>query len=176
MGLSKKLPPPLDRFIINDKGEIYNNKGKKISLSKYKQGYPVLRLKINGVTKAYKVHRLVAEAFIPKIPNKTIVNHKDGNKCNNNVQNLEWTNYLENNIHAIEIGIGLRAKGVDCFNSKLSNDAVLDIFNSKLKPSELSKKYNIHKQQVYSIRTGKTWNHITNIPKAVKKIYNGKYK
>jgi len=59
-------------------------------------GYRILNLCKNGKLKSFKVHRLVAEAFLSKIEGKTFVNHKDENKSNNYVGNLEWCTFLEN--------------------------------------------------------------------------------
>jgi hypothetical protein len=55
--------------------------------------------------KKYSIHRLVAEAFIPKAKNKDYVNHKDGNKLNNNLDNLEWCTLKENIQHAFKTGL-----------------------------------------------------------------------
>lgn len=67
-------------------------------------GYPSVGLRryINGksVQTLYKVHRLVAQYFIPNPQNKPVVNHKDGNKTNNRVDNLEWVTVSENTKHA----------------------------------------------------------------------------
>lgn len=59
----------------------------------------------NGKCEYFLVHRLVAFAFIPKIEGKNCINHIDGNPKNNNVENLEWCNYLENTRHAFETGL-----------------------------------------------------------------------
>ena len=67
----------------------------------------------NGTNKQYLVHRLVAEYFIPNPDNLPCVNHKDGNKANNDVSNLEWVSYLDNNIHAIETGLRVTDKNTD---------------------------------------------------------------
>lgn len=66
--------------------------------------YPTTTLSKHSKIKKFLVHRLVAEAFIPKIEGKDIVNHKDSNPQNSHVSNLEWCTYSENNIHAMESG------------------------------------------------------------------------
>lgn len=80
-----------------------NNKVLKPYISNAK--YLLVSLYKNGKRKHKTIHRLVAEAFIPNIENKTQVNHIDGNKQNNNVKNLEWTSASENLKHAYAIGI-----------------------------------------------------------------------
>lgn len=62
-----------------------------------KQGYPRITVKVNGKRKNVSIHRLVAETFIPNPNNYPIINHKDENKQNNNVDNLEWCTYKYNN-------------------------------------------------------------------------------
>ena len=66
----------------------------------FKQGYEKTILAKNNKLKTFKTHRLVAIAFIPNQNNFPQVNHKDGNKLNNCVDNLEWTTAKENTIHA----------------------------------------------------------------------------
>lgn len=68
-------------------------------------GYLALRLTKNGKARGKRVHRLVAEAFLPNPNNYPVVNHIDGNKQNNVVSNLEWCTYAHNAKHAHETGL-----------------------------------------------------------------------
>ena len=79
-------------------------------------GYFRTALALNGKKITVKVHRIVAEAYIPNPENKPQVNHIDGNKSNNNVNNLEWSTAKENTIKAYEIG--LKKKGKEVYNAK----------------------------------------------------------
>ena len=68
-------------------------------------GYWLVALCKNGKAKDFRVHRLVAEAFIPKVFGKPFINHKDGNPKNNNVDNFEWCTQKENIQHAYKTGL-----------------------------------------------------------------------
>ena len=70
-----------------------------------RKGYLLVAIGARGERKTYSVHRLVAQAFIPNTENKRTVNHKDGNKHNNAVSNLEWNTDAENMRHAISTGL-----------------------------------------------------------------------
>jgi len=89
-----------ENYLIDENGKIYNIETKKyLKGSIGENGYLYYRLSKNGKKKMYYAHRLVAEAFIPNSNNLPVVNHKDGNKLNNNVNNLEWVSYSENTKH-----------------------------------------------------------------------------
>ena len=87
-----KMIPDHPDYYISNLGRVYSAKksGKILSPCIDTHGYYMLHLWENNVQHAIKVHRLVAEAFIPNPNNLSDVNHKDENKTNNNVQNLEW--------------------------------------------------------------------------------------
>lgn len=70
-----------------------------------KQGYVTVHLRKLGVSKYLKIHRLVALTFLNNPENKPQVNHKDGNKENNNLSNLEWMTVSENVQHAFDTGL-----------------------------------------------------------------------
>lgn len=80
-------------------------KGKIKNTQLDKDGYEHLSLWHNSKAKRMSVHRIVAQAFIPNPENKPVVNHIDGNKTNNIVNNLEWCTRSENDIHAYKLGL-----------------------------------------------------------------------
>ena len=88
-------------YAITSNGEVYNKRGKKIAVKINDKGYPCVMLSINGKSVFRRVHRLVAELFIPNPDNKPCVNQKDRNRANSNVENLEWVTYSENVIYSV---------------------------------------------------------------------------
>ena len=97
------------KSLVGWNGNKYIKRDKILNPYKQKvgQGYCRLLVKLckNGKKKYGKVHRLVADAFIPNPENKPNINHKDGNPLNNIVNNLEWCTQRENIIHSYEIGL-----------------------------------------------------------------------
>ena len=67
------------------------------------KGYKKVGLNEDGKFKQFYIHRLVAKAFIPNPENKKTVNHKNGIKHDNRVENLEWNTYSENNFHSVNV-------------------------------------------------------------------------
>ncbi len=90
-----------------------------------KKGYKVCYLSINGKSKAYSVHRLVAQHFVPNIHNKPQVNHIDGIRANNVFNNLEWVTCQENIQAAFDTGLK-SVSGEKHPNSKFSNEGILN--------------------------------------------------
>ena len=93
-----------NNYSISTDGVLINKQGRKKALQD-KDGYLQVQLYKNGIRSHKRVHRLVAEAFIPNPNNKPEVNHKDGNKHNNSVDNLEWVDKSENMKHAFRTGL-----------------------------------------------------------------------
>jgi hypothetical protein len=97
-------------FYISANGTLHSvlrstGKTNTVSGSVNSAGYIIVQLRSNGKRKVVLLHRLVAEAYIPNPHNKPTVNHIDGNKLNNAVNNLEWMTMAEQNEHAIKIGL-----------------------------------------------------------------------
>jgi hypothetical protein len=88
------------------------------------KGYLRVALAKGRGLKTYKVHRLVADAFLENHENKPQVNHKDGNKENNDISNLEWVTNQENAIHATENGLWTYKSGSDHHRSALDENQV----------------------------------------------------
>lgn len=99
LGRIKRITRITKWISINGKEAYRLDKEKIFSLEVGKTGYPIIRLHKNGHKRRVTVHRLVAQAFIPNPQNKPCINHKDGNRTNNNINNLEWCTYSENNLH-----------------------------------------------------------------------------
>jgi len=91
--------PQFPNYAISEDGTI-RTKGKKISTTVRSDGYAAARVwGADGRLRPEYMHRLVALAFIPNPENKPQVNHKDGNRSNNHVSNLEWVTRSENMTH-----------------------------------------------------------------------------
>lgn len=86
-----------ENYEVTTTGEVINTKtGKVLKGQKDKDGYLKVQLCKNGKVKIFLIHRLVAQAFIPNPDNLPCVNHKDENKTNNTVENLEWCTHKYN--------------------------------------------------------------------------------
>lgn len=94
----------LDRYIINKNGD-KQFFSKKYLTQGFSNGYLKVILSKNNKQKTFRVHILVAKAFIPNHKNKLEVNHIDGNKSNNRIDNLEWNTRSENELHAYRNGL-----------------------------------------------------------------------
>lgn len=147
-------------------GKNWIRKGKLLKPYKSKKGYLSVDLRINGKRKIMLVHRLVAETFIPNIYNKPQINHIDGDKTNNNVNNLEWCTNGENQLHAFKNG--LQKGNFKHPNSKLTLEQVLYIKNNCVLGSKkngiqtIAKKFGVNNSTVKQILQGKSYRYIDN--------------
>lgn len=94
-------------YSINEKGEVRNDLTGKIKASfiNKSNGYFSVDLYKNNKSEKVTIHRLLAEAFIPNPDNKPCVDHKDGNRTNNDLSNLRWASYSDNNSRFNTIGV-----------------------------------------------------------------------
>lgn len=93
-------------YSVSSNGEVRNDERNTLLTQQSDNEYKTVSLSIgNGNMRNKRVHRLVAEAFIPNPENKQYVNHKDGVRYHNNIENLEWVTPSENSIHAVKSGL-----------------------------------------------------------------------
>lgn len=148
-----------DYFSISSEGDVYSHRTDRIlKQTIHKNGYYLLSTYLNGrksKSVCFRVHRLVAQAFIPNPENKPHVNHLDGNKLNNAVDNLEWCTPQENVRHAYDTGlISTPLKGVDNPLCKLTTED-LEYIKKVYKPHcrkygsrALARKFSISHSQI----------------------------
>lgn len=127
----------LNYFVINTKGFRHFHEGKLMHPYREKYGYMIVCLTKNRKHKNVKVHRLVAEAFIPNPENKPQVNHIDGDKTNNKVENLEWCNNAENITHAYKSGLTYYTKGRQDNFEKIKIDNSVKVIQMDLDGNEI---------------------------------------
>ena len=116
-------------YSVSNFGNVKNNKKNKLMKINVKGGYCHISLKNETSKKSFKIHRLVALAFIPNPENKHTVNHKDKNKCNNNLENLEWMTMEEQTQHRSNGLVYKSNKNKPIIRLNL-NDEILDNYNS----------------------------------------------
>jgi uncharacterized protein YerC len=168
MEIWKTVPLYENRYEVSNFGRIKSLKKphrtyEKILKPVFQNGYYAIDLG-NGINiKRFLLHRIVCSAFNDNLENKPQVNHKDGNKLNNSLDNLEWCTRSENQLHAIETGLRT-TKGIKNSQSKLTEDIVLKILKDNRMYKLISNEYNISIPTISDIKRGYSWTHITNLP------------
>lgn len=147
------------KYTFNKDGSIIGPSGKTLSYHTCKKGYCRANLKNDaGKKRTYLVHRLIAFAFLPNPERKPQINHKDGDKSNNSVANLEWCSNLENNQHASRHA--LHKRGAERPNSKLCYEKVRELKGLRKAGwnfYQLGKRFGIAYQTAHKICNGKSY-------------------
>ena len=160
-----------NNFEISDDGKLRN----VITETEYKigvngSGYSSVCVSLGSRNKlkAFRIHKAVAETFIPNPKGLPCINHKDGNKQNNRAENLEWCSYSENMEHAYKSNlIDMNKKsGENARNSVLKEEDVLFIRNNfKLRDKDfgiraLARRFGVHKKTIECVIYNKSWNYV----------------
>lgn len=156
-------------FEVSNLGNLRNVKTNTL----YKQhlnktGYMQVCVSLGGRDnkKVFKIHKAVAETFIPNPENKPQVNHIDANKTNNNVENLEWVTNLENSHHAKDNGLMKTKRGEENFFAKLTEEDVRYMRNNYIPKDKefgccaLARKFGVSHPTVSRILSGESWKHV----------------
>ena len=157
------LPNIKDYYTITSDGEIFSdNSGKMKTRNKGNTEYQLINLMtIDGGKKTYRLHRLVAMAFKPiENPDSFEVNHKDGNKLNNKIENLEWCTSSENQQHAFDTGLQKARRGNKSNFSKLNEEDINKIFELReqgLLQREIAEIVGCTRSNISYILNKKTW-------------------
>ena len=147
------------KYVVFRDGTVMNYNTKKVlTQSDLGNRYNRVNLSINGKQVRMYVHRLVAEVYLDNPENKKQVNHIDGNRYNNNVDNLEWCTRKENMEHAKKNG--LTTKGKPSSSRKLSySEAVVikSLHEEGLSTREIARLSSINKTAIHLLISGQTY-------------------
>ena len=152
------------KYKVSDTGIVWNKEKDVEVRTRNRNGYIGVTLFNDGYRKDENVHRLVAKAFLIGEPDQDQVNHKDGNKSNNHVDNLEWCTLSENRQHAYDNGLQHGRKGSKHHGAKFTEDEIREIKRKLANGygvTKLARELGVSHATISLINTGKNWSHIT---------------
>lgn len=151
-------------YYITDDGQVWSELSNRfLSTSLDKDGYEKVRLmSVDNQRHRYSIHRIVLENFFPVIDMEILqVNHKDGNKLNNSLLNLEWVTCQENIIHAINNNLRATVNG----SAKLTEKEVLEIIKLLLSKQftnkQIAQSYQVNEETIGRIKRKQSWKSLT---------------
>ena len=140
-----------------------NTRGGVLKTNLHRQGYLMVTLYKSAKRKTMLVHRLVAIAFIGDIPQGKEVNHINGDKGDNRLENLEYVTPSENQLHACHVLRTARVHGENHHKAKVNDDKVRQMrreYASGAKPVHIAKRYDLSLTTTYQILHRELWKHI----------------
>lgn len=133
-------------------------RSRRIATRVSRNGYRMACIRVDGRPITVLIHRLIATAFVPNPSGRREVNHRDGNKLNNEISNLEWVSRSENTAHAWRLGLKdakQHRRGEDHYGAKVTADQVRAIRNGSAETFGLSR------SAIRHILSGRSWRHVT---------------
>ncbi len=164
--MNEKLYPidGFENYFITKSGKVWSKNRNRFLKNKIdKKGYCCIGFRANGSRKEKKIHRLLAEIFIPNPENKPQINHINGIKNDNSIENLEWVTNEENMKHAFKTGL-VDKKGEKNQNAKL-NDAKIIVIRRLLERGNMTTReigsfFGVAHSQICAIKLNKAWTHV----------------
>lgn len=162
-------------YKISNKNRVYSNNTKRllsIKVKKHSNGYHQVSLKVvyencpYSINKSFPMHRLLMSVFCP-VDNmeNLVINHINGDKTNNDLNNLEWCTIKENTLHAIRTGLEIFKRGEELPYTTVTEKQVRKIcdlyITGKYTRQEIADKIGVSKSLVSDILSGCSWNHVT---------------
>lgn len=148
------------KYFVDINGVVYSSAQGKIKVLKpnlHPEGYLQVILMIDKQRKAFLIHRLVALTFLDKQEGKPFINHKDCNKMNNHIDNLEWCSGKENSLHASRMGRLCPSYGEKNGRAKLKMWQVLEIRRANRAVKEMASQYGVSINTIYKIKNNVSW-------------------
>lgn len=155
----------LERYVIRGRGGISKVRERILKCGHDKDGYSCVALMLNGKRTTFRVHRLVAQAFIPNPENKPFVNHINEDKTNNHAKNLEWCTCKENNNHGTRNERMAKTQGKPIIGIALKDGEVL-----AFEYASQAEKYGFDKSHIHKVCKGILKQHKGYVWKYIKPI------
>lgn len=148
--------PKYSNYEISNYGNI-RKLGKLLNIGIDSNGYKRINLQKQGKQTTFRLHKLLALVFIENPNNYKIINHKDGNKLNNDLNNLEWCTHSHNTKEAFRLGLMVGNKAEKHGRAILNKEKVSKIRNNEIDFKTAKSEYNISKTQFYRVKKGIGW-------------------
>jgi len=155
--------PGYSEYLISKSGNVFSIKRNRLlKFKSFKGKYTQVSFYINGKGLTVHLHRLLAITFLKNRDNHRNVNHKNAEKSDNRLENLEWLSQSKNVKHAYTLGLAKPASGEINGMHKLKERQVLEIKKllENSNDTEIAKLYNVSRRCICKIRNGKSWKHV----------------
>lgn len=148
-------------YEVDKSGNIYSLiKNKYLKPCITPEGYKQVVLCKEGKHFTKKIHRIVGLSIINNPENFPALNHKDGNKLNNNIENLEWCTFSHNRNHAVKTGLHVSRFGINHPRAKLTEEQVKEIRKFNASNACVAQLFNVSITVIRNIKSFKSWKHI----------------
>lgn len=175
----KDSPVYPENYLVSNQGRVITKKtGLSRKFRKTQDGYYDVGLWGQGKNKTVRVHRLIAEAFIPNPEGLKVINHIDGEKTNNHATNLEWSTVRDNTRHSYLNGLQKSLKGVNHGRSKFTSEQIVqvcELLDKETPQKEIAEETGVSKRTIESISAGVNWTHISKDYRFFMKRSEGNY-